>query len=97
MESMHLARFTEEGLKQQRMALTALLQDRAHAAADRDTFRHGQLDKLASARSDKAQRLARDEAVHAALLKRKVGWCRRSSRACIQQTRVRLYSRSVIG
>lgn len=83
---MHLARFTEEGLRQQRMALTALLHDRAQAAADRDTFRGGQLDKLTSARSDKAQRLARDEAVHAALLKRKVGWCRYSEDACTTDT-----------
>ncbi|KXZ56759.1 hypothetical protein GPECTOR_1g684 [Gonium pectorale] len=71
MESMHLAKFTEEGIRQQREALATLLRERSQHAAQRDTFRAGQMEKLSSARSDKAQRLARDDAVHAALLKRK--------------------------
>jgi hypothetical protein len=72
MESMALTKFTEEGIRQQREALAGLLRDRAQHTAQRDTFRATQIDKLGSARSDKAQRLERDEAVHAALLKRKV-------------------------
>ncbi|KAG2499886.1 hypothetical protein HYH03_002175 [Edaphochlamys debaryana] len=71
MEAMHLSAFTEEGIRQQREALATLLRERATTVAQRDTFRAGQMDKLHSARSDKAQRLDRDEAVHAALLKRK--------------------------
>ncbi|KAG2442556.1 hypothetical protein HXX76_002642 [Chlamydomonas incerta] len=71
MESMALAKFTEEGIRQQREALAGLLRDRAQHTAQRDTFRATQMDKLGSARGDKSQRLERDEAVHAALLKRK--------------------------
>ncbi|KAG2448325.1 hypothetical protein HYH02_006909 [Chlamydomonas schloesseri] len=71
MESMALSKYTEEGIRQQREVLAGLLRDRAQHTAQRDTFRATQIDKLSSARSDKAQRLERDEAVHAALLKRK--------------------------
>ncbi|GFR40940.1 hypothetical protein Agub_g1600 [Astrephomene gubernaculifera] len=71
MESMHLSKFTDEGLRQQREALATLLRERAQHVAQRDTFRAGQMDRMHSGRSDKAQKLARDDAIHAALLKRK--------------------------
>ncbi|GIL73035.1 hypothetical protein Vretimale_4669 [Volvox reticuliferus] len=71
MESIHLSKFADEGLRQQREALAALFRERAQHTAQRDTFRATQIDKMGSARSDKAQKLARDDAVHAALLKRK--------------------------
>ncbi|GLC51118.1 hypothetical protein PLESTB_000467700 [Pleodorina starrii] len=71
MESIHLSKFADEGLRQQREALATLLRERAQQAAQRDTFRAGQMEKMGSARSDKAQKLSRDDAVHAALLKRK--------------------------
>ncbi len=72
MEGIHLSKFADEGTRQQREALTALFRDRAQHSAQRDTLRATQMEKMSSARSDKAQKLGRDDAVHAALLKRKV-------------------------
>ncbi|EFJ52136.1 hypothetical protein VOLCADRAFT_103155 [Volvox carteri f. nagariensis] len=71
MESIHLSKFADEGLRQQREALATLLRERAQQTAQRDALRSTQMEKMSSARSEKAQKLARDDAVHAALLKRK--------------------------
>lgn len=75
MESMHLAQYSHEGARQQQAVLAGMLRDRQRKVADQGTFRAAQTGKMASARSDKAQKLNRDDAVHAALLKRKVRVC----------------------
>lgn len=73
MENIHLSKFADEGLRQQREALATLLRERSQRRAQHDSLRATQMDKMSSSRGDKAQKLARDDAVHAALLKCKVG------------------------
>lgn len=71
MESMHLAQYTAEGQRQNQAVLAGMLKERSQKLGERSMFRATQLGKLSSARSDKTQKLLRDDAVHASLVKRK--------------------------
>lgn len=82
-ETVHLERFTKEGMRQERSAARALIDSRAATVDLQLTARRGQLDRMGTARSDKSVRLQRDDAVHASLLKRKVG-CTRAIQKCVQ-------------
>lgn len=73
MSSMHLRRYTEEMYRQERLAQTGTLEERAAMASNRATFRSSQMTKMEQARADKLKKLQRDDAVHASLLKHKVG------------------------
>lgn len=59
-------------LVQERVAAAGLSRERANNMSFRDTRRANALDAMSSLRQDKSQRLTRDNAVHAALIKRKV-------------------------
>ena len=73
MESLHLKRFADEGSRQAAAAAEgAAAAAAAGQAAGRAAFRDGLKNKMATARSDKANKLQRDEAVHAAILRHQV-------------------------
>lgn len=72
MESLHLKKFADEGCRQAAVAAESTAAEKAMKDMKQAAFRDAELNKLAAARSDKANRLNRDEAVHAALLKHQV-------------------------
>ena len=72
LESAHLRKFAE---KQQSLDCSAeqmMADDRARAEAEVSGFRNSLLHKMGSSRNDKTKKLQHDDAVHAAILKRKV-------------------------
>lgn len=72
MESLHLKQFTDEGSRQAAAAAEAAAAAAAAHAAGRSAFRDGLKTKMAVGRTDKAVKLERDEAVHAAILRHQV-------------------------
>ncbi len=73
MQSMHLKRFADEGAAQAAAAAEALAQERAAKKAAQGSFRQDVRHVMESTHTERVAKLQRDEAVHAALLKRKVG------------------------
>ena len=71
MESIHLKQFYDEQARQQYKAIRGEAHEKQAHTAERATFRAGQLDKLSGSRTEKIKKLTHDDAVHAALLKRK--------------------------
>ena len=72
LETMHLKPYYDEGSRQAAEAADALLESRHAKTASQAQFRGSMRDTLARARQEKSTKLEKDEAVHAALLKRKV-------------------------
>lgn len=72
MESLHLKRFADEGGRQAAAAAEGAAAAAAAHAAGRSAFRDGLTSKMAAGRTDKATKLQRDEAVHAAILRHQV-------------------------
>lgn len=72
MQTMHLKRFLDEGLHQQQAAFQAEQQAHADKAAVQDAFRTTVRSKLATGKLERVKQLEHDEAVHAAIMKRKV-------------------------
>jgi hypothetical protein len=72
METMHLKPYFDEGSRQAAEAADALLESRHAKTASQAGFRGSIRDTMARSRQEKSTKLERDEAVHAALLKRKV-------------------------
>lgn len=72
MESLHLKRFADEGSRLATAAAEAAAAEKAMKESKRAAFRDSERTKLTAARNDKANRLDRDEAVHAAIIKHQV-------------------------
>lgn len=72
MESLHLKRFADEGSRQAAAAADAGAAEAAAQAANRAAMHDGLRTKLAASRAEKSTKLQKDEAIHAAILKRKV-------------------------
>lgn len=81
MESLHLKHFADEGSRQAAAAAEAAAAAAAAHTAGRSAFREGLKTKMAVGRTDKAVKLERDEAVHAAILRHQVP----STQHCQQQ------------
>mmetsp|Transcript_35241 Transcript_35241/g.78424 ORF Transcript_35241/g.78424 Transcript_35241/m.78424 type:complete len:1824 (+) Transcript_35241:146-5617(+) len=71
MESMHLRKFTEEQYKQERRANRGLSEEQAQYKAQQAAFRKSLQTTMSAGRTEKSKKLQHDDAVHAAILKRK--------------------------
>eukprot|EP00878_Enallax_costatus_P042828 GHUV01050318.1.p2 GENE.GHUV01050318.1~~GHUV01050318.1.p2 ORF type:complete len:164 (+),score=66.55 GHUV01050318.1:1541-2032(+) len=86
MESLHLKKFADEGSRQTAAAAEGAAAEKARQDLKRATFRDTERAKLAVVRNDKANKLDRDEAVHAAILKHQVGCVRFLQPVCGTKT-----------
>jgi hypothetical protein len=73
MEALHLRRYADEGARQAAVAAQDAAAAAAAASAERAAFRDGLRGRLCANRTDRAAKLQRDEAVHAAILRHQVG------------------------